>query len=404
MSDDPYAFNPFDPSETQHMWGLMARMRAEAPVTHPVPGMAYVARYSDNAEVFKDAKRFSSAEGFRGPNVVVPDDESFLGEIDPPLHPKIRRLLLRAFTLQQAQAAEPWIRARVRGMLDAFAANGGGDLMHDVAVPLPGSVAAHALGVPDEHHGEVAQWCHDLLHSTWPQTNATERGVGVGGAFPEFAALLDGLIAERRSMGHAAPDDLLTRMVQATDRDGWTLSDVHVRTLAVNTLAGSLSTTYLLGNLFHRFVTDPVNFTDVLRADSAKIALAVEESLRYEPPVLFLFRTATTDTEVAGCPVGKGERLITGIASANRDETKYEHADEYRLDRSELPEHLAFGIGPHICLGDHLTRVQGRVVLEEMLDVFGPGQLQLAPGFAFRYVPMFLEYGPETLDVTMRFG
>ena len=193
-------------------------------------------------------------------------------------------------------------------------------------------------------------------------------------------------------------------MVQATDRDEWTLSDLHVRTLAVNTLAGSLSTTYLLGNLFHRFVTDPLNFTEVLRADSAKIALAVEESLRYEPPVLFLFRTATTDTEVAGCPVGKGERLITGIASANRDETKYEHADEYRLDRTELPEHLAFGIGPHICLGDHLTRVQGRVVLEEMLDVFGPGQLQLAPGFAFRYVPMFLEYGPETLDVTTRFG
>jgi cytochrome P450 len=136
-----------------------------------------------------------------------------------------------------------------------------------------------------------------------------------------------------------------------------------------------------MGNLFHRFVTDPDGFTDVLRADRSKIPLAVEESLRFEPPVLFLFRTAADDTEIAGCPVHQGERVITGIASANRDERTYEHAGEYRLDRDALPEHLAFGTGPHICLGDHLTRVEGRVMLEEMLDVFGPGELQLAPGW-----------------------
>ena len=401
MTADEFAFNPFDPNETQHMWPLLARMRAEAPLTRPVEGMAFVARYADNAEVFKDNKRFSSAEGFRGPGVVVPDEESFLGEIDPPLHPRIRRLLLRAFTLQQANATEPWIRAQVRALLDAFRARGGGDMMHDIATPLPTAVAGHALGIPDEHHDQISRWCHDLLHSTWPQTNATERGVGIGGAFPEFAALLDGLIAERRALGDAAPDDLLTRMVRARGDDGWCLSDVHIRTLAVNTLAGSLSLTYLMGNLFHRFVTDPDNFTEVLRADPGKIPLAVEESLRFEPPVLFLFRTATADTEVAGCPVHQGERLITGIGSANRDESKYEHADEYRLDRAELPEHLSFGTGPHICLGDHLTRVEGRIVLEEMLDVFGPGELALAPGYELRYVAMFLEYGPETLDVVV---
>ena len=73
VPDDPYAFNPFDPDETQHMWDLLARMRAEAPVTHPMEGMAYIARYADNAAVFKDAKRFSSAGGFRGPGVVVPE-------------------------------------------------------------------------------------------------------------------------------------------------------------------------------------------------------------------------------------------------------------------------------------------------------------------------------------------
>ena len=248
MDADEFAFNPFDPNETQHMWDLLSRMRAEAPVTRPIEGMVFVARHADNAEVFKDAKRFSSGEGFRGQGVVVPEDESFLGEIDPPLHPKIRRLLLRAFTLQQANASEAWIRQSVRAMLESVAANGGGDLMHDVAGRLPAAVTGHALGIPDEHHDQISQWCHDLLHSTWPQTNATEHGVGIAGGFPEFAALLDGLIADRRASGDNAPDDLLTRMIKASDNDGWRLSDVHIRTLAVNTLAGALSLTYMLGN------------------------------------------------------------------------------------------------------------------------------------------------------------
>jgi cytochrome P450 len=405
MSDDAYAFNPFDPNETQHMWDLMARMRAECPVSRPVEGFAYVARYADNVEVFRDAKRFSSAEGFRGAGVVVPEEESFLGEMDPPAHPRIRRLLIKAFSLQQANATEAWTRARVRTMIDTVVADGGGDLVHALAVPLPGAVAAHALGIPDEHHDQVARWCHELLHSTWPQTNATERGAGIAGGFPEFAALLDHLVAERRAAGAAAPDDLLTRMVQLEGADGFRLSDVFVRTLAVNTLAGSLSTTYLLGNLMYRFVTEPQSFTHVLRADPAKIPVAVEESLRVEPPVLFLFRTATSATTVGGCPVAAGERLITGIASANRDESVYERADEFRLDRPPgEPEHLAFGVGPHICLGNHLTRVEARVVLEELLARFGPDGphgLHLAPGYQKTLVPMFLEYGPATLDVVV---
>ena len=130
--------------------------------------------------------------------------------------------------------------------------------------------------------------------------------------------------------------------------------------------------------------------------------MAVEESLRYEAPVLFLFRTAKDDVEIGGCPVHKGERVIVGIASANRDENVFEHAEEFCLDRSSLPDnHLSFGEGPHLCLGNHLTRMIGRVVLEEAVDHFAPGALRLADGYRLSLVPMFLEYGPETLDVTV---
>jgi len=150
----------------------------------------------------------------------------------------------------------------------------------------------------------------------------------------------------------------------------------------------------------HRFVADPQDFTEVLRRRPELIPMAVEESLRFEPPVLFLFRTAKTETASAGCPVHRGDRVLVGIASANRDEHVYEHADEFRLDRARLPDdHLSFGAGPHLCLGNHLTRLIGRVVLEEMLAVFGPGSLAFAEGYERCLVPMFLEYGPETLDV-----
>ena len=398
-----FAFNPFDPSQTQHMWDLMARMRREQPVNRPMDGFVYTAGYAETKATFRDAKRFSSAEGFRAPGVVVSDEESFLGEIDPPLHTNVRRLLVRAFTPQTAAAVEPWTRQYVRRMLADLVRDGGGDLMQTLSVPLPGAVTAHSLGMPEDKLERLSYLCNELLHSTWPQTNATEDGVGIAGAFPELAAIIDTAITEHRALGSSGPDDLLTRMITAVDASGARLSDVHIRTLSVNAIAGSLSLTYMLGNLLHRFVTDEAGFTSRLRADRDLIPMAVEESLRFEAPVLFLFRTAKDDVEIGGCPVHKGERVIVGIASANRDEDVFEHAGEFFLDRSALPDnHLSFGEGPHLCLGNHLTRMIGRVVLEEAVDHFAPGELQLADGYEFSLVPMFLEYGPETLDVVVR--
>lgn len=401
-TDDEFAFNAFDPSQTQHMWDLAARLRRERPVSRPMEGFVYLASHADNKAVYRDAKTFSSSEGFRAAGVVVPEEESFLGEIDPPLHPKIRRMILPAYTRQAANAVEPWTRATVSRMIKQAVEAGGGDLMEMICTPLPAAVAANALGFADEQHEDLARWCSELLHSTWPQTNATERGEGIGGAFPELAATVDDAIAARRSAGDAAPDDQLTRMIQAEAPDGSTLSDLQIRTLAVNSIAGSLSLTYMLGNLLYRYLNDPEGFTEVLRADRSLIPMAVEESLRYEPSVLLLFRTAVRDTEVGGCPISKGERIILGMASANRDETVWENANEFRLDRDELPDnHLTFGEGPHLCLGNHLTRMVGRVVLEEMLDTFGPGEITLAEGFELEFVPMFLEYGPARLDAVV---
>jgi cytochrome P450 len=397
---DELAFDPMDASKTKD-WDLLARIRRSQPVLRPAPGVVFTARYDDTATVFKDARRFSSAGDMRAPGVTVPEEESFLGELDAPLHPKIRRILLRGFTPARASAAEPWTRAWVGARLGAVAAEGGGDLMKRLAIPLPVAVAGHALGIPEDLHDDMQRWCDELLHSTWPTMGRTERGEGIGGAFPEFAAAIDRLIAARRS-GVGEPSDLLALMVQTRADDGWHIPEQHVRTLAINILAGSLSTSYMVGNLLYRFITHERDFASVLEADRSLVPVAVEESLRHEAPVAFLFRRVVGDTALGGCRVQAGEHIMMGIASANRDDAVYPDGSSFLLDRPGSPEHLAFGAGAHLCLGNHLTRMIGKVVLGEVLDRFGPGGLSLAPGFVWACVDHMLEYGPEALDVVVR--
>jgi len=403
MSASPYAFDPFDPKQTQNQWEQLARLRREAPISRPLPGFVYLARYHDVLAVFKDAVTFSSREGFRAAGVFVPEEESFLGEIDPPAHPQLRNLMRQTFRPGLERGAEPFTRAYARARLAALAEAGGGDLVSALGIVLPPAVTAHMLGIPTTEIERVGRWGFELLHSTWPATNRTERGEGLAGAFPEFSAFLDEQIAWRRR--HAAPpDDLITRMTRATV-EGKALSDVQIRTLCANCLLASQSTANPIGNLLVRFLSDAA-FARSLRADAAVIPAAIEESLRFEPPVLFLFRTAVRDTELSGEKIAAGERIVLGIASGNRDESVYERAGEYWLERGwpHAPQVLSFGPGPHLCLGNQIARMEARVVLEEVMARFTPGALQLAPGFELHHVPMFLEYGPERLDVAVERG
>jgi cytochrome P450 len=399
LLDEALAFDALDQEKTRD-WDLLRRIRSECPVYRPSEGLVFTSQLEATTKAFKDAKTFSSVGDMRAPGVTVPDEECFLGEIDAPLHPKIRRLLLKGFTLRAANDAEDWTRDNVRRRLQTVAAQGNGDLMAVLALPLPGSVAAHALGLPDDVHDEVMDWCNELLHSTWPALGKTERGEGIGNAFPELSAIIDDHIAQRRGRPVDADSDLLTIMVNAED-DGWRLPEQHVRTLAVNILAGSLSSSYMLGNLFYRYITHVADFAEVIAADRSLIPAAVEESLRHEAPVAFLFRTALDDTDIGGCPIHKGEHMMMGIASANRDDAVFPDGSEFRLDRENVRQHLAFGAGPHLCLGNHLTRMVGKVVLEETLDLFPPGVLSLAPGYEWHCVAHPMEYGPEALDVVV---
>jgi cytochrome P450 len=399
-----FRFDVFDPDVTQHMWGEMAEMRARCPVARPAEGMVYTARYDDTVRGFRDARTFSNAGGFRAPGVVVDPDELLLGEMDPPDHLQIRRLLLKVFNPGLPKKAEVVTRALVARLLDDLEAKGGGDLVAEFSLPIPTTVTARLLGIPDDDIPMVSRWFFEILHTDWPAYNVRDRedpdsGVGIAGSAPELAAYLDARIQERLDAA-SPPDDLLTGMLTA-ELDGERMSPTRVRALAVNFMSAGLSNTNLISNLVLRILRDP-ELEARLRAEPDLIPVAVEESLRLEPPVLFLFRTCKDDTTLGDEPVGAGERVVLGIASANRDEAVFSDADEFRLDRAPTPEHIAFGAGSHLCLGNTIARFEARVAIESILERFAPGELALAPGFELELMPHFLEYGPEHLDVVVR--
>ena len=212
-------------------------------------------------------------------------------------------------------------------------------------------------------------------------------------------ALVDELVDIRKDLherGEELPDDVLSVMTRA-ELDG-TLSHHEVRRLSQQLLvAGHETTASLISLMLYRLTEQPELLVQ-LRADPDLIPAAVEESLRLDPPVLFVLRNCTRDTELAGESIRAGQRVAVGIASANRDERVFEEPDAFRLDRG-LPRHISFSGGAHLCMGAALARLVACEALGSFISLFAPGAVAFVPGFRFEGVPVFLEYGPARLDV-----
>jgi cytochrome P450 len=268
-------------------------------------------------------------------------------------------------------------------------------------VQLPNRVTVYLLGLDPADAPRLAAWAKGLMESTFPATNRTERGEGFAGAFPEFAGYIDAHIDERTAQlsNGTAPNDVLARLLQLDDDAGEPLPRRQVRALVRNLITGGLTTTsQLLGNLLHAILTDPDVERAVRDSDDA-LGRAIEESLRLAPPLLFLARGCPRGAEIGGCPIPAGARVITGFASANRDERVFDDPDKFRVDRANAEQHLTFGYGPHVCPGAALARTVARIGIRAFLDHFPSGSIRLAPGFEFENVPTYFEIGPKRLPV-----
>jgi len=392
-------FDPFDASQSRDAWELLRELRTEGPVATIAGGMRYVTRHAEARDVLRDTATFSNASGTKAPGVEIPLEDRLLGELDPPRHTSVRRVMVTAMTPKVVHAAEPFMAATAAELLAALPANRF-DLVASYTTVLPNRITMYLLGFDPADSDRVAQWAKGLMESTFPALNRTERGVGFAAAFPEFAGYIDARIAERKEQLDAGEDrdDVLARLIRL-EVDDAPLPPEQLRALVRNLITGGLTTTsQLLGNLLFEIVSRP-EIERAIRADRALLATAIEESLRFTPPVLFLARGCVRDTEIARCPVHTGERVVIGAASANRDERVFEIADEFRVDRANADQHLSFGFGTHVCPGATLARAVARIGVDAVLDRFAEGELQLEPGFTFEQVPTYFEHGPRRLPV-----
>jgi cytochrome P450 len=400
-------FDPFDAEQAQAAWPLLSELRQETPVAPLSDAMQYVTRLEECRAVLRDTTAFSNARGFKAPGVIVPPEDRILGEMDPPQHASVRRVMVTALTPKVVHAAEDFIEATAHDLLAQVPDRGRADLVPAFTVPLPNRVTVHLLGFPPEDADTIAAWAKELMVSGFPATNRSARGEGFANAFPDFAGYIDEKIAQRAEDLRAGrddhPEEVLTRLIQL-EVDGNHLTPRQLRALVRNLITGGLTTTsQLLGNMVHDVLTIP-GLEAAVRESSTALDTAIEESLRLQPPVMFIVRGCVADIDIGGCPVRDGDRLIVGTASANRDERVFDDGDEFRVDRPNADQHLTFGYGPHVCPGASLARAVTRIGLRAVFSRFPPGTIVAAPDHVYENVPTFFECGPRRLAVETSIG
>ncbi len=386
-------FDPFaSTAEVPH--AVFAEMRQSCPVARTPSGW-YIARYADVFEAMKHLDQFVSS--FREPGIVVPAEEQFINEIHEPRHGKIRKIINTTVAHHRSMHVEGFVRELCNEYLDPIIERGGGELIHEFVAPVPINVIAYLIGVPRGDWSQFREWSDELVEGTYPTKYRNERGVGMAGAHPEFATYVDGLIADRKRE-QDRPDDLVTRLMY-TEVEGKRLSDLEVRTqLVFLIVSGNETTRHLIANLLARVSTDPELF-EMLQADRTLVERAVEESLRLDPPVFTLLRNCEMPTDMFGPAMEPGEKVVFGVASANRDEAVHVDADSFRLDRTNFREHVAFGGGPHICPGASLARLEARVALESFLDRVT--SVTPTADWTWRKTPVFWANGLVDLKVNL---
>ncbi|MFC3574663.1 cytochrome P450 [Streptomyces yaanensis] len=351
------------------------------------PGFWAVTRHADVVRVLKDSATYSSHLGATQIRDPDPDDLPFIRRMmlnqDPPDHGRLRRLVSRAFTPRRVDRFAALARVRARtlfgGALDrARTGDGNCDVVAAVTDDYALLNLADLLGVPESDRGLLLHWTQRVIgyqdpdEAGEPLLDAEGRPVD-----PRSPAALRDMFAYARKLAaykraHPA-DDIMTTLAADPELTGPKLEMFFfLLTIAGNDTVRGAAPGGLLALAEH-----PTAY-DRLRDRPEHIPLAVDELLRWHPPVLSFRRTAVRDTELAGRRIHAGDKVVVFHASANRDERAFAVPDRLDLSRTPNP-HVSFGDGPHVCLGAHFARLQLRVLYEEVLRVLPAPRLAAPP-------------------------
>ena len=370
-----------EPAVRADPYDTYARLQTTGAVLPTAIGGWLLTRHAEVFAVLRNTSFSSSSRHQGGYEQVVElarqlglaDLQALMGRVmlfaDPPDHTRLRRIVGQAFTGRAVEAMRPRIGAIVDGMLDSVAGDGGADLVNCLAFPLPVTVISDMLGVPEADHEMLRSWTAEAVKSLDPSDDMTVF-------FPAAEAIrclrtyFDELVVRRR---RAPGADLLSALIAAEDH-GDRLSHEELLDTAILLFgAGHETTVNLISGGALNLLRHPGELAR-LRADPSLINTAVEELLRFGPPVQMTARIATADAELAGQVIAKGTEVIALIAAANRDPEVFEDADRLDIARRDN-RHLSFGGGIHHCLGAPLARIEGQEAIGRLITRFPDLQL-----------------------------
>jgi cytochrome P450 len=368
-----------------------------------------VTRHTDVVAVLLDHHRFSSnrmayleahasAEKREALETYFAMLSRWLVFMDPPDHTRLRLLLQKSsFTPRQLASWRPRIQAIVDDLIAQIEPGTPVDFVQAFAFPLPVLVVGEILGFPPEDRSQVRHWTTEVALPFFLALgiDAREKWARAERAAQEFGAYARALLRDRKQHPR---DDLLTAMVQAESKGDFLNEDEVVAVTVLLMIAGHETTSNLLANGLLAFLRSPDQI-DLLRRAPHLIGPAVEECLRYDPPVTATVRWATENLELAGKPIMAGQKLLLVLASANRDPAQFREPDRFDIARGVTPQqHTAFAVGPHYCLGAPLARQEGEIAFTTLFQRFQTFALATE---TLVYKPLVIARALETLPVLM---
>jgi len=402
-------FDPLSPAFAADPYAIYGRLRSlDKPHYFAAHDAYLLARYDDVVAVATNPTMVRSLEGHESGAAAkerqrranwhdMPYHERVvqfsLLDSDGDVHRRLRKLVFGDLTNRSIAGLEADVRAYVVDLLDGLRDRDEIDFIADFDAHIPGHVIGSFLGCPPEDAPQLRLWSEKVVQF-FDVDRSAEKKTLAETATREFYHYLEDLKAERT---RKPKDDLISKML-VDERAGSYTPDEFISTCMLLLMAGHGSTIDVLGSGMHTLLKHPDAMTQ-LRSDPSLLPNAIQEMFRYEPPLPFFHRHALEDVTIGGhhYPAGTTFGLLYG--AANRDEVQFERPDEFDIHRTPN-RHLAFGMGAHLCLGNHLARLNMRVIFEELFarttSIEGLGSEPLyKPGLSVR--------GPVALPVSLAF-
>ncbi len=364
--DDPYPY--------------YTALREEDPIHELEGGGVFLSRYDDVVAAYRDTRASSDKKiEFKpkfGDSPLYEHHTTSLVFNDPPLHTRVRGLIMGALNQRAIARMEAGVAALVARLLDAMSDKKRADFIDDFAARIPVEVIGNLLEVPRSERGPLRAWSIAILSGLEPRPTPEmlERG---NRAVREFTDYLEVLIEQRRKRPGDHESDVLTRLIQG-EKNGARLSAAELQHNCIFLLnAGHETTTNLIGNGAWLLLNHPEQM-ERLRSEPQLVPSAIEEMLRFEGPIQLNNRRLTAPIELAGKQLPQGALITIGIGAANRDPRQFPHAE--RFDVARKPNrHVAFGHGEHACAGMNVARMEARIAFGGLLRRFSRIDLDAHP-------------------------